>query len=570
MAMDKQMELFEPVVGAFDEGGLMDEGGSVDPESGNDVPVGSTQEEVRDDIPAQLSEGEFVLPADVVRFHGLEKIMALRDEAKAGLAKMEAMGQMGNSEEATIPDGIPFSMDDLEMEDDGVQDFAQGGVVQAQAGTFVSPNLGVYQQPSQVGGYQPQYTPYTPPVMPAGQTMAQQYTPVQQQAVPTITQQAPTFTGFTGSAAPSPGGYDEMKTYVNDAGMEMQIPFKDGSPIYPIPEGYKLKTKAVQTAQTTTTTDTGTKTAQVQDSDDDDPTDPFAGKQTVRLGGEVYTGKSGFVGDGVKTRRTTGEIMNTEQYAVGTTSSATRPTDGIVAGIKDAFTGLTNQDQMTLTNRNGVTVAMSKDLYEEIIGDKFGVDRQKMLDNLFEQQVQVEKELGDEYSKDIDNQKARELAKDLGVEYKGQSTAELMSKAADLAKEAERKAGKAKAAEKAKQAGQKRRTEAEQLASQYGINAAGKSIEEINAEVNKARADAEASAKREREYLSRVGGYSEGDDGGMGGFTVEGPGGTTYTTDSSGTSGAFTGGPTGMEDEYDFKKGGLVKQMKQSGLASKK
>ena len=36
----------------FDEGGLEQDGGTVDPVSGNDVPVGSTQEEVRDDIPA--------------------------------------------------------------------------------------------------------------------------------------------------------------------------------------------------------------------------------------------------------------------------------------------------------------------------------------------------------------------------------------------------------------------------------------------------------------------------------------------------------------------------------------
>ena len=113
----------------FDEGGLMQEGGTVDPVSGNDVPVGSTQEEVRDDIPAQLSEGEFVMPADVVRYHGLDKMMALRDEAKMGLKRMEDMGQMGNSEEAIIPDGVPFDMDDLEMEDDGLE-MAQGGVVQ--------------------------------------------------------------------------------------------------------------------------------------------------------------------------------------------------------------------------------------------------------------------------------------------------------------------------------------------------------------------------------------------------------------------------------------------------------
>ena len=45
MALKEQMEL-------FDNGGLMQEGGTVDPMSGNEVPFGSTQEEVRDDIPA--------------------------------------------------------------------------------------------------------------------------------------------------------------------------------------------------------------------------------------------------------------------------------------------------------------------------------------------------------------------------------------------------------------------------------------------------------------------------------------------------------------------------------------
>ena len=193
--LNKQMELFEPVEGAFDEGGLMQEGGTVDPVSGNDVPIGSTQEEVRDDIPAQLSEGEFVFPADVVRYIGLENLMRMRQEAKMGLAQMEAMGQMGNSEEATMPDDLPFDMYDLEVEDDGVQEYAQGGVVQAQAGTFVQPQsfTGISgTQQSQFTGYQPQYTPYTPSPMPTGQVMAQQYSPVQQQAVPTISQQAPT------------------------------------------------------------------------------------------------------------------------------------------------------------------------------------------------------------------------------------------------------------------------------------------------------------------------------------------------------------------------------------------
>jgi hypothetical protein len=118
------MDMRKPV--AMAEGGMLQEGGTVDPVSGNEVPTGSLQEEVRDDIPAQLSEGEFVFPADVVRYIGLEKLMQLRQAAKEGLAKMEAMGQMGNSEEATIEDTGEFEseIDGIlkEVEDEGEED----------------------------------------------------------------------------------------------------------------------------------------------------------------------------------------------------------------------------------------------------------------------------------------------------------------------------------------------------------------------------------------------------------------------------------------------------------------
>ena len=275
------MELFERVEGAFDEGGLMDEGGTVDPVSGNDVPIGSTQEEVRDDIPAQLSEGEFVFPADVVRYYGLETLMKMRQEAKQGLKLMEAMGQMGNSEEATIPDDIPFDINDLDMEDDGVLQYAQGGVVQAQQGTYVPPFIPTPDNQYGIAGYQTsQFAPrlidqpvYGGPVPPIDAP----YPPIKIPEIPgtpptttpTPVYQVPTFTQFTGLAQPEPGGYDEMRTYVNDAGMEMQIPFKNGSPIYPIPEGYKLKGEAVETAKTTTTT-TGSGVGLTTQSDNDD------------------------------------------------------------------------------------------------------------------------------------------------------------------------------------------------------------------------------------------------------------------------------------------------------------
>ena len=84
------------------EGGMMDDSG--EQVNGVEVPPGSLREEVADDIPAQLSEGEFVVPADVVRYIGLEKLMAMRDKAKQGLQRMEEMGQMGNAEEVDDPD----------------------------------------------------------------------------------------------------------------------------------------------------------------------------------------------------------------------------------------------------------------------------------------------------------------------------------------------------------------------------------------------------------------------------------------------------------------------------------
>ena len=145
MALNKQMEMFE-------QGGLKDEGGMVDEVSGNDVPPGSTREEVRDDIPAQLSEGEFVFPADVVRYIGLEKLMMLRQQAKQGLKQMEAMGQMGNADEATMPDDLPFKETDLDIEDDVPFDMTDldieddleyniGGVVEGQQEVYAPGNF---------------------------------------------------------------------------------------------------------------------------------------------------------------------------------------------------------------------------------------------------------------------------------------------------------------------------------------------------------------------------------------------------------------------------------------------
>ena len=79
----------------FKYGGLKDDGRNKDPVSGNDVPSGSMAKEVRDDLPAMLSEGEYVVPADVVRYFGVNYFEDLRNKAKSGLTNMEKDGRIG-------------------------------------------------------------------------------------------------------------------------------------------------------------------------------------------------------------------------------------------------------------------------------------------------------------------------------------------------------------------------------------------------------------------------------------------------------------------------------------------
>ena len=99
VAMNEQMEM------AFmQQGGLKDDGMKRDPVSGNEVPNGSMASEVRDDIPAQLSEGEYVVPADVVRYLGVKHFEDLRNKAKSGLQNMEATGRIGGE---PVPVGGP-------------------------------------------------------------------------------------------------------------------------------------------------------------------------------------------------------------------------------------------------------------------------------------------------------------------------------------------------------------------------------------------------------------------------------------------------------------------------------
>jgi hypothetical protein len=212
MAMDKQMDaVFKSSRTGYAEGGEVGEAPDttigLDPVSGNEVPMGATPEEVRDDIPAQLSEGEYVIPADVVRFYGVKFFEGLRTEAKQGYAEMDQNGRIGGEpvgqedsgmEMVEPEDDLPFDISELQIIDDetgmyegGLAGYAEGGLPAAPATTQVPMN----------------------PFSPTGTTA-----------------------GF------------EIKEYVNDAGEVMYIQFMNGQPMTFIPQGFKPKGTAAEQA----------------------------------------------------------------------------------------------------------------------------------------------------------------------------------------------------------------------------------------------------------------------------------------------------------------------------------
>ncbi len=134
IAMNEQMEM------AFmQEGGLKDDGMNQDPVSGNEVPSGSMAKEVRDDISANLSEGEYVVPADVVRFFGVKFFEDLRMQAKMGLQTMEANGRIGGEPVDSLPEEEVLSDKDFAMllqQELGGTLLAEGGMVSGESQSY--------------------------------------------------------------------------------------------------------------------------------------------------------------------------------------------------------------------------------------------------------------------------------------------------------------------------------------------------------------------------------------------------------------------------------------------------
>jgi hypothetical protein len=211
-----------------------------------------------------------------------------------GLQRMEDMGQMGNSEEAIMPDNLPFNIDDLDMEDEdeynGRQEFAVGGLAAPLQNTMFNPlgqpvgTLGQAQAPIQAASAAaPVQAASAQPIQPGTtQLPGTKFTPTAVQAV------TPTFQETIGAGVP---GVDfEMVDYINEAGQVIQLrkSKSTGEMLDPIPEGYTLKSEQVESAVTTPTT-VGTATTRDDGGRDSDETEPSGA--TIAFGGTKATGK---------------------------------------------------------------------------------------------------------------------------------------------------------------------------------------------------------------------------------------------------------------------------------------
>ena len=188
LTMKDQMEM------SFALGGVAE---TVDPVSGNDVPPGSLPEEVRDDIPARLSEGEYVVPADVVRYYGVKFFEDLRTQAKMGLTQMDADGRIG---------GEPMDMASSEVDIDALIDAEMNNM---NAGGLISG----YAPGGLAYGYG--YKPEVKEIVPTIDPLAVETPP----SVVTPVVSGQTSTGFTG-----------VKTFYDAQGRQISVQFVNNKP----------------------------------------------------------------------------------------------------------------------------------------------------------------------------------------------------------------------------------------------------------------------------------------------------------------------------------------------------
>lgn len=302
--------------------GFQDGGTAVEPTTGNDVPVGALPNEVADDIDAKLSEGEFVIPADVVRFIGLERLMKLRDDAKRGLQRMAEIGQMGNAEqvgekaESTFEEGEEEEDEDTgQFESDIDELLAEEDSAEGQTERMMA-----------VGGLASSYA-----------------------------------SGFDISRAPKNPVFD-VRYLKHGDGRMMYITYINGKPMTPIPDGFREITRE-EAVSAATAADEAKKT-----------------KPAEGAGGSGEGGGVGFEGGPSPSPIDINAVARGDVSALAQGSTVS-PTSvkaagmvaGLVTGLPLGFVAAKNANEIAafLSNQSGISAGKTN---IEAVGKAFGLD----------------------------------------------------------------------------------------------------------------------------------------------------------------------------------------------------
>lgn len=226
MVDEQQMSFFE-------EGGMSAPEVEADPVSGNEVPPGSLPEEVRDDVDAKLSTGEYVVPADVLRYYGMKFFEDLRATAKESLAEMDSDGRIGG-EPMEDQEGTSEGLSEQEMallqeimSEGGNPELTEGGEPQFNQGGMVLQNPEFYPKVGMAEG---------------GMATRSSFNPNQWRDVGSSLS-----TTQSGGSGIGVGSY--YKTYVGPNGETRLILFASGEPTTPIPEGFTEQKSAASEVQ---------------------------------------------------------------------------------------------------------------------------------------------------------------------------------------------------------------------------------------------------------------------------------------------------------------------------------
>jgi hypothetical protein len=398
------------------KGGMPDDGGmsvmiglgapSADYEEAaeGNPPPGATKEEVADDQLVLLSEGELVVPANVVRFHGLGTYEGMRREALMGLQDMETNGQI---------EYVSGGADKADKVDD------DGGIIKANQGTYLGypTTQGTYVRPPGLYTQNPQVPQaasaqyVTLPNKSLGTSTKTQTQPLAQNrffdvvnpGIPGIGGPYTPVTTASSLYAPNVGSYKNVNDGEDDT--------KDDTP-------------------DDTTDETQAPTIAQQRDEGDRGDAPLSGASTV-FGGESVNGL----------------IQGGKNYEIGYTSSSATPGMSSINMISN----LMNLDQVEITDPiTGRKATMSKAKYDAMKEDRTNPANVNYIDSLMDLQA------GIDYNRtratDIaplqtglavaaenfgfgkapgtstfdQNAYAKSLAEDFGIDYVGQSMPEVM------------------------------------------------------------------------------------------------------------------------------------------------